>query len=169
LLRPALLSAVLAGCAAPAPHPDSAANACDPHVSVRTFPDGEPLAEMPLAGDGRFALTFIQSVSLTPVRDEYVLTSDGAIRQTAEIFIAHGQGLPSAADEPGGLAWEHEDGRFRLTMDRPIPRLVVRANARYENRLHADGRTLDLTQWTNRALELHPEICPRPRRPAAGR
>lgn len=167
-LRPALLLAVLAGCAAPA-SPPPAPTACVPRLSLRTFPEGETLAEMPLDADGRFALTFIHSVSLTPVRDEYVIEPDGAIRQTAEIFVAHGQGLPSSADEPGGLAWEHEDGRFRLTMDRPIPRLVVRTDDRYENRLHAEGRTLDLTRWGNRALDLHPEPCTTSRRSAADR
>lgn len=169
LLRPALPLAVLAGCAAPASLPPPTATACVPHLTVRTFPEGEPLAEVPLDADGRFSLSFIHSVSLTPVRDDYVLEPDGAIRQTAETFVAHGQGLPSAANEPGGLAWEHEDGRFRLTMDRPIPRLIVRTDARYENRLHAAGRTLNLNQWTDQALDLRPTSCPTAQRPGASR
>lgn len=159
----------LAGCTAPASPPEPAETACVPHLTVLTFPEGTPLAEVPLGPDNRFALSFIHSVSLTPVRDEYVLEPDGAIRQTAEIFVAHGQGLPSAADEPGGLAWEHKDGRFRLTMDRPIPRLVVRTNARYENRLYAAGHTVDLNQWDDQALDLRPTPCPISQRPGTGR
>ena len=104
-------------------------------------------------------------MSVTPVRDDYVLEPNGAIRQTAEIFIAHGQGLPSAVNEPGGLAWEHEDGRFRLTMDRPIEKLVVRTDARYENRLHAADGTVDLNQWDDQALLLRPTSCPMSQRP----
>lgn len=169
VFRPALLLAVLAGCTGPAPATDPAAAVCVPHLDVLTHPHEEPLARVPLGPDGAFALSFIHSVSLTPVRDEYVLDSDGAIRQTAEIFIAHGQGLPSGADEPGGLAWEHEDGRFRLTMDRAIPRLVVRTDAEYRNRLHAAGGTVDLNQWSDQALYLRPSPCPPPPRPGAGR
>lgn len=136
--------------------------ACSPTLTVETFPDGAPLVRAVLKSDARFALSFIHSVSLTPVRDEYVLTAEDGLRQTAEIFIAHGQGLPSSADEPDATGWTHKDGIFTLTMDRPIPRLIVRTNARYENRLHIEDQTIDLNQWGDRALELRLTPCAAP-------
>ncbi len=169
LLRPALLAAVLAGCAVPASLPETTPPRCTPYLAILTFPHEAPLARIALGADGAFALSFIHSVSLTPVRDDYVLNADGTIRQTAEVFVAHGQGLPSGVDDPGALAWQHEDGHFRLILDRPIPRLVVRTNRDYQNRLHAAGETVDLNQWRDQALHLRPSPCPPHPRPGAGR
>jgi len=156
----ALLAAALTACT-----PLTEAPSCAPSVAVRAFPDGTELARVPLPDDRRFALSFIHSVSMTPVRDNYVVEADGAIRQTSEIFIAHGQGLPSSPAEPGGTGWVHEDGKFRLDMDRPISRLVVRTDARYRNRLHLGAETLNLNHWPDQALDIRPIVCSAPAQP----
>ena len=71
-------------------------------------------------------------------------------------------GLPSGADEPGATGWEHHDGRFVIRMKRLIPRLVVRTDRNYRNRLHIDGREINLNGWDDQALELAIVPCTTP-------
>lgn len=108
-----------------------------------------------------FALTFIHSVSLTPVKDIYVIENDTShstwqIRQTEERFIAHGQGLPSLVNEPDAIAFEHQNDTFVLKLSRPIPRLIVRTDKRFKNRLHVGQRVINLNQWPDTGLFITP-------------
>jgi hypothetical protein len=154
----ALLLWLPAACLAPA---WTGSVAQRPALVIRQFPGGLELIRLPAAPDQRFALSFVHSVSGTPVRDEYRI-EDGAIVQLAEIFETHGAGLPSNAEEAGAVAWSHEHGSFVLHMRRPIGRLVVRTDARYRNRLHLDGTTVDLNRWPDQALEVCIERDPQP-------
>lgn len=113
-----------------------------------------------------FALSFIHSVSETPVVDYYTIDKQNNIIQTSERFEHHGAGLPSNVSE--GSGWQKHDGYFWLTMQRPIPQLIVRTDKDYKNRLHL-GRQLaatdsqlsiDLNQWQDGALWLQPLTCP---------
>jgi hypothetical protein len=110
--------------------------------------------------DPQFALSFIHSVSLTPVHDQYrLLNSDNGgyrILQTEERFIAHGQGLPSNANEPNAVAFEHINGQFILRLKRPINDLIVRTDSRFKNRLHTDQETINLNQWPDTGLRIQP-------------
>lgn len=83
---------------------------------------------------GRFALSFVHSVSLTPVIDQYEIRPTG-IHQTAEIFEAHGAGLPSFSGDIGETAWRFDDGKFVLEMDRVFPRIQLRIQPEYRNTL----------------------------------
>ena len=149
-----LFTAVLLAVAALLPscmqHPPVKGQA-SPSISVSRFPEGTELMRMGIDGENGFSLTFIHSVSLTRVVDCYDIR-DGRIVQTAEYFSAHGAGLPSQADEPGGIAWEEQGGQFVFRMERPIPKLVVRTDRRYENRLHIGPTTVNLNQWEDQAL-----------------
>jgi hypothetical protein len=113
--------------------------------------------------DQSFSLSFIHSVSLTPVIDEYhLLNTDSNYRilQTAERFFAHGQGLPSLVDEPDAIAFEHTDGQFILKLKRNIDNLIVRTDSRFKNRLHTGSITIDLNQWPDNGLKIYPvEHC----------
>ncbi|MCK7567473.1 DUF1850 domain-containing protein [Marinobacter xestospongiae] len=128
-------------------------------LRVTVHRGGQFLACIPLP-QPRFELSFIHSVSLTPVTDVYQLTTadnDGwTLLQTRERFIAHGQGLPSMANEPDATAFRHHDGVFELEMARPIPRLIVRTDARFRNRLHTGQQTVDLNQWPDNGLLIAP-------------
>jgi hypothetical protein len=109
--------------------------------------------------DQAFALSFIHSVSLTPVYDQYqLLNSDAGYRilQTEERFFAHGQGLPSLEDEPDAIAFEHSNGQFILRLKRPIHNLIVRTDSRFENRLHTGQITINLNQWPDTGLRIQP-------------
>jgi hypothetical protein len=132
-----------------------------PCLTLSRFPSCLILGQYPLPEKGAFSLSFIHSVSQTPVRDDYQ-TLDYQIIQTAETFQAHGAGLPSGADETGVTGWELHDGHFIIRMQRPIPRLIVRTDRNYCNRLHIDGKEIDLNAWEDQALELAIVPCTAP-------
>jgi len=106
-----------------------------------------------------FELSFIHSVSLTPVYDSYQLVDNNQtynIIQTQERFFAHGQGLPSLADEPDAIAFEHSDGQFILKLQRAINNLIVRTDRRFKNRLYTGQTTINLNQWPDTGLSILP-------------
>lgn len=118
-----------------------------------------------------FALSFIHSVSETPVVDFYRLDKHNntvTITQTGERFEHHGAGLPSHVSE--GTNWQHRDGYFWLSMQRPIPQLIVRTDKDYKNRLYLGKQIdaiddnlvfhIDLNQWQDGALWIQAINCP---------
>jgi len=152
-----VLAVLLAACSAVGNRSDQA----HPCLTIRRFPSQMTLGNYRLPKDGVFSLSFIHSVSQTPVRDDYQAI-DWRIIQTAETFQAHGAGLPSGTDEPGATGWEHHDGRFIIRMQRHIPRLVVRTDRNYRNRLHIGGQEINLNGWDDQALELTIVPCQTP-------
>lgn len=121
---------------------------------VTQFPEKNELGRYCLGSDKTFSLSFIHSVSKTRVTDVYEIRASRII-QTKELFKAHGAGLPSNASEPGGLFWEKTREWFILHMERPIPKLVVRTDSLYENRLTLTSGVIDLNQWSDQALLLY--------------
>lgn len=109
--------------------------------------------------DNHFDLTFIHSVSLTPVIDKYIVVSkDGefSILQTAEHFFAHGQGLPSLVNEPDAYSFETKNNEFILKLNREIHDLIVRTDSRFKNRLHTADDVVNLNQWSDIGLHIVP-------------
>lgn len=149
-----LLLAAAALNAAAAPSSTDASSACAWRLRISDARAGTDFGHWPLCGERpEFALGFLHSVSLTRVLDLYRV-EQGRIVQTAELFEEHGAGLPSTRSEIGGRGWHHEQGRFRLDLERPIGRLVVRVGRDYGNELKLPTATVDLTQWGDRALEI---------------
>nr|WP_251068293.1 DUF1850 domain-containing protein [Marinobacter sp. C7] len=128
-------------------------------LEISQYREGRVLTCVPVI-DAEFELSFIHSVSLTPVTDYYRLikspTGDLTIKQTAEVFVAHGQGLPSLVNEPDATSFEHRNGQFILKMDRKIGRLIVRTDQRFKNRLHTGNSTINLNQWPDSGLLIAP-------------
>lgn len=147
---------VLAACHQTPPNPNR--SSCSPSLVILRFPSMTKLGRFRLPKNGRFALSFIHSVSGTPVRDDYRV-HNGKVLQVSETFEAHGAGLPSGVWETNATGWEHRDGKFILRLQRPIGRLVVRTDRRYKNRLHLAGTVINLNQWEDQALELKIESC----------
>ena len=130
----------------------SAARGCDQYViELVDLRSGAILAE--LTGPD-FALSWRHSVTLTPVRAEYRVMAERGIVQTAERFATHGPGM--AHD---GAAWRIEDGQMVLDLDRDIDRLILRTAPEHENRLFADSKDIDLTQWPATPLEIRAAVC----------
>ena len=108
--------------------------------------------------DQMFALSFIHSVSLTPVIYEYIL-QDEMIVQTREIFEAHGAGLPSFDNDVGATGWQFENGKFILEMERQFEQMRVRIQQEYKNMLHIAGQDIDLSLFNRSVVTLR--ACPR--------
>ena len=123
-------------------------------IVITQFPEQRQLGRFPLGPEKSFSLSFIHSVSKTRVTDVYEFRK-GQIIQTKEIFKTHGAGLPSSPMEPGGISWEKTKENFILHMIRPIPKLVVRTDKLYENRLGIDAKIVDLNQWDDQALLIY--------------
>ena len=123
---------------------------------VTQFPEQRELGRYCLGSEKTFSLSFIHSVSKTPVTDVYEIRA-GKIIQTKEIFKAHGAGLPSNTAEPHGISWEKTEDSFILHMERPIPKLVVRTDKVYQNRLILTSKIIDLNQWDDQALFIYIE------------
>ena len=128
-------------------------------LEISDYREGKLLACISVT-DREFGLSFIHSVSLTPVKDYYRLVESKAgeltINQTAEVFIAHGQGLPSLVNEPDAKSFKRRNGQFILEMDRDIGQLIVRTDQRFENRLHTGTRNINLNQWPDGGLLITP-------------
>ncbi|WP_170317546.1 DUF1850 domain-containing protein [Paroceanicella profunda] len=122
---------------------------------TETRGQGREIARLPLGPGGDFSLSFIHSVSRTPVVDFYRVEG-GEIVQTSEVFQAHGAGLPSIAGDIDATGWRHEDGRFILDMNRRTGPIPLRIQAQFENTLHVAGTDLPLAELGHGALTLAP-------------
>ncbi|MEH6357239.1 MAG: DUF1850 domain-containing protein [Marinobacter sp.] len=133
-------------------------------LSISVYREGKPL-DCVVLDQSTFELSFIHSVSLTPVTDYYTVVQSSKgfqIVQTAETFFAHGQGLPSLVNEPDATDFRIENGQFVLTMSRLIEQLIVRTDVRFENRLHTRSETTNLNRWPDNGLLLKPvSSCPK--------
>ena len=83
----------------------------------------EVIAEIPLSANDAFSLHYTHSVSNTPVRGEFRITSDGLMQPTVTRFFAFGPGLPwtpdaeHQTDEEGRIVFTHdEDPRDELLL-----------------------------------------------------
>ena len=139
----------------------AAAQACaaaaTPCVAVDAAPEGARLATV--AVDVTFTVTYIHSVTRTPV-DESYRVDGGALEQTGIAFSEHGPGLPTQPDP--GQTWTDVDGRFRVTLARHFDAIRMRVHRDQSPTLRADGRTIELWQWGNRAIALHAAACEAP-------
>lgn len=110
-----------------------------------------------------FSLSFIHSVSLTPVIDVYRIEKDNKIVQIREDFITHGQGLPSMENEPDMVKFEITKKGYSLHLKREIKQLIVRTDRRFKNRLLINkpkNKKINLNQWADTSLYLKPvEHC----------
>jgi len=141
----ARLIALLAGLAAAT----GVAGAC---LVLAPQPDGTALAQVPVPDDGAaFTLTYVHSVTRTPVIERYRIDADTIVQFAIE-FEQHGPGLPTQADP--GQRFERRGGRFVVTMQRRFDVIVMRVHADQQPRLDVGQRQFDLATWGNRALAL---------------
>ena len=144
-----LLTIMLVGCSFSLPN----ARTPQKDLVIRQYPAHQVIARYSIGSLEQFSLSFIHSVSKTPVRDDYIIDGNKII-QITEIFEAHGAGLPSDTLDAGALGWEHRNGQFILRLHRPIPRLIVQTDMNYLNHLQLGQVDVDLNQWENQALEI---------------
>ncbi len=138
--RYVLVAALLVPAVAPA--------AC---LTLASYPEGAQLAQFALPDDATFSITYLHSVTRTPVSEQYRVEGSEIV-ETEMTFEQHGPGLPTEADTGG--TFTRRDGRFIVTMDRRFPAIVMQVHAGQAPRLVAGPRSRDLAQWGNRALAL---------------
>ncbi|MDO6758433.1 DUF1850 domain-containing protein [Phaeobacter inhibens] len=109
------------------------------------------LARYFIASSDGFSLSFVHSVSLTPVVDHYEIRPTG-IHQTAEVFEAHGAGLPSFAGDVGETGWRMENEKFVLEMDRQFQRIQLRIQRDYLNTLHIADQKIILADFNTSSI-----------------
>jgi hypothetical protein len=121
-------------------------------LTIASNPEGKVLARLPFPAETpTFAVTYVHSVTRTPVEERYRLDGE-TIVETEIRFEQHGPGLPTEPD-PGGQ-WSRRDGKYVVTMQRRFPRVVMRIDAATRPRLVAAGHAVDLARWGNRSLAL---------------
>jgi hypothetical protein len=141
----ACASALLLGLALPG----VALAAC---LELASHPDGATLERMALPAPApEFTITYIHSVTRTPVEERYRVDGAGLV-ETQMTFSQHGPGLPTAAD--AGSTMQTVDGHIVVTMARSFDEIVMRVHADQSPQLHAAGRTTQLAAWGNRGLVL---------------
>lgn len=125
-------------------------------LAFASHPDGTPLASFSLgAGDPVFTVTYMHSVTLTPVEERYRIDGN-TIVETEIRFEQHGPGLPTEAD--AGAQWTRREGRYVVSMNRPFKRIAMRVHADQKPALAIGARIVDLAQWGNRAIVLEVTI-----------
>jgi hypothetical protein len=125
-------------------------------LQFASHPDGTRLAEVATA-DSMFAVTYVHSVTRTPVTERYGVDGD-TIVQTEIRFAQHGPGLPTQPDAGG--TFEQRDGQLTMTLDRRFPAIVMRVNHAQSPRLAVDTRTFDLAAWGDRAIVVRAQAGP---------
>ncbi len=127
-------------------------------LTLAAHPDGGVFARYDVAaGAPEFTVTYVHSVTRTPVTERYRVDGD-AIVQTQIRFAQHGPGLPTLADAGG--TWTQRDGEIVATMQRRFDAIVMRVHADQRPRLAAGGRDVDLAAWGNRAVALRAAAGP---------
>jgi hypothetical protein len=123
-------------------------------LQLMAMPEARVLATLPRAD--AFAMTYVHSVTRTPVDEVYHLDGDRLL-QTSIAFVNHGPGLPTEAD--AGQSWREMGGRFVVTTSRPFERIRMRVHRDQSPRLTVAGDSVDLAQWGNRSIELASTAC----------
>ena len=102
---------------------------------------GVPLATIAVQ-DG-FTISFVHSVNLTPVDEEFIANDDGSITLVRERFDQLSTGMPSG-DEDG---FAIENGHFVTKPNRRFPEIAVRVSPVAGHLLGIGTQERPLTYW----------------------
>ncbi len=117
---------------------------------------GNELLRVPLAAP-QLRVAFTHSVLGTPVEDRYAWRG-GAWRLVQERFEGQGYGLPHVAGP--GEQLERDGEVWRLTLERTVQPLLIRAPAAAQMRLLLDdGRAWPLTGLATGAIDVRALAC----------
>jgi hypothetical protein len=82
-------------------------------LTVRSAEKERVLQAVPASTGARFRLTWIHSVSKTPVSEMYVINADGQLCLTEMVFEHEGPGMPSSPE--GKTNWRIEGAKVFVT------------------------------------------------------
>ncbi len=90
-----------------------------------------------------FSVRFIHSINLSPVDEDFSLSSDGALVLVRERFDQFGTGMPTGEDDGVGM----EDGRYVTRPLRRFPEIALRVLPVPGHILSIRERTTAFTRW----------------------
>ncbi|TFG82044.1 MAG: DUF1850 domain-containing protein [Spirochaetales bacterium] len=106
-----------------------------------TAEDGRPIATIP-AKNG-FDLSFIHSINLSPVDEEFTMRKNGILVLDKVSFDQFGTGMPTSKED--GVRFE--GGRYVTKPARRFKEIPVRVSPVPGHELRIDGRRYALTRW----------------------
>jgi len=128
--------------------------ACE--LSLLDHRSGREVLRVPMTTP-QLRVAFTHSVLGTPVEDRYAWRG-GAWRLVEERFEGQGYGLPHAAG--AGERLERDGDGWRLTLEREVQPLLIRAPAAAQMRLLLDdGRSWPLTGMAAGAIDVRALAC----------
>lgn len=131
------------------------AQACELRIAASN--GGLALQTIALGPVRQVDLTYLHSVTKTPVRETLALDAGGFVQQRIEFFVP-GPGLPTEALP--GERFERLPDRFVYdNMQRRIGVLHMRVDPAQEQALQTGGTTHALTRWGATALRLSTHDC----------
>lgn len=151
-------AAVLLACAA------SLARGIGPRPALRVYDGTGRLLATVAAPDG-FVLSYIHSIHLSPVDEDFSIEDDGTLRLERMLFDQLSTGMPS--DDGDGFSVV--GGRFAVYPKRRLERIAVSVSPVPGHRLRAGGKTRDLRGWAEPGELLVIEAAFDPRRLAKKR
>jgi hypothetical protein len=125
-------------------------------LALTAVPEGRVLATLAVGTAPTFDITYIHSVTRTPVVETYRV-DHGGLLQTSIVFEQHGPGLPTEPD--AGQTWTDRDGHFNVTLARRFDTIRMRVHRDQSPQLLIGSRRVDLAGWGNRAVELRAVSC----------
>ncbi|MBN2873834.1 MAG: DUF1850 domain-containing protein [Spirochaetales bacterium] len=120
----------------------STARVAIPAPAFRIFNEaGMPLAT--IIAPGGFTLSFIHSINLSPVDEDFIIEEAGVLRLMRVHFNQLSTGMPSG-DEDGFMV---QDGRFVTSPERALDEVAVRVSPVPGHTLSIGGKVRPLTTW----------------------
>lgn len=95
-----------------------------------------------LVPDG-FRITFIHSINLSPVDEDFRVAPDGTIILERMIFDQFSTGMPSGDDD----GFVVQDGRFVTYPERAMNEIALRVSPLAGHTMTIRGKTVPLTRW----------------------
>jgi hypothetical protein len=95
-----------------------------------------------LVPDG-FRVSFIHSINLSPVDEDFRISPEGKIILERMIFDQFSTGMPSGSDD----GFVVKDGRFVTYPDRSMKEIALRVSPLRGHTISYQGETVALTRW----------------------
>lgn len=90
-----------------------------------------------------FSLHFIHSINLSPVDEEFAVTSGGELLLNRVLFDQFGTGMPTGEEDGVRM----EEGRYATRPSRIYPEIALRVSPVPGHELRINGAALALKRW----------------------
>lgn len=123
-----------------------------PAYTLEITENGNRIFSTQIKSGDRFSLSYIHSIQLSPVTENFEIDQDHHIILTDMTFSDHGAGLPYNAF--CGV-FSTQNGKFRISnMNMPFSEINLRVGREYDNVFIMGNRTVNLSEKFGDALIL---------------